>query len=121
MSLSSLIIYYTWENIKKSHKNNKFKISASAWNEKFELSDGSYSVWDIQDYFEYIFKKHEAVTDNPSINIYVNEIENRINFKIKTGHHLKLLTPETMKLLGSTKNKLRMKMVKIYFIYKLLS
>ena len=46
-SLSSLSIYYTWENIRKSHKNNKYKISAPAWSKKFELSDGSYSVSDI--------------------------------------------------------------------------
>ena len=52
------------ENIKKSHKNNKFKISAPTWNEKFQLPDGSYSVSDIPDYFKYILKKHETVTDN---------------------------------------------------------
>ena len=46
--------YYTWKNIKKSCKNNKFKISAPTWNEKFDLPDGSYSVLDIQDYFEYL-------------------------------------------------------------------
>ena len=53
---SNLSIYYTWKNIKKSYKNNKFKISAPTWNEKFELPDGLYSVSDIQDYFEYILK-----------------------------------------------------------------
>ena len=84
--LSNLSIYYTWKNIKKSYKNNKFKISAPTWNEEFELPDGSYSVSDIQDYFEYIIKKHETVTDNPSIKIYLNKIENRITFKIKTGY-----------------------------------
>ena len=99
--LSNLSIYYTWKNIKKSYKNNKFKISAPTWNEEFELPDGSYSVSDIQDYFKYILKKHETVTDNPSIRIYVNKIENRITFKIKTRFYLELLTPETMKLLGS--------------------
>ena len=75
-------------------------------NEEFKLSHGSYSVSDIQDYFEYIFKKHEAVTDNPSIRIYINRIENRVIFKIKTGYYLELLTPETMTLLGSTKSKI---------------
>ena len=68
------------------YKNNKFKISALTWNEKFELPDGSCSVSDIQDYFEYIIKKYEEKTDNPSIRIYVNETENRIRFKIKTGY-----------------------------------
>ena len=78
------------ENIKKSYKNNNFKISAPTWNEGFELPDGSYSVSDIQEYLGYIIKKHETVTDNPSIRIYVNEIENRIRFKITTGYFLKL-------------------------------
>ena len=87
VALSNLSIYYTWENMKKSYKNNKFKISALAWNEEFELSDGSYSVSNIQDYFKYILK-HETVTDNPSIMIYVNKIENRITFKIKLGYYL---------------------------------
>ena len=78
------------ENIKKSYKNNNFKISAPTWNEGFELPDGSYSVSDIQEYLGYIIKKHETVTDNPSIRIYVNETENRIRFKITTGYFLKL-------------------------------
>ena len=54
---SNLSIYYTWKNIKRSYKNNKFKISAPTWNEEFELPDGSYSISYIQDYFEYILKK----------------------------------------------------------------
>ena len=61
-------IYYTWKNIKKSYKN-KFKTSAPNWNEKFELPDVSYSVSDIPDYFEYIFKKHGEKTNNLSIKI----------------------------------------------------
>ena len=73
-------------NIKWWYKNNKFKISAPIWNEEFELPDGSYSVLDIQDYFEDIIKNHETVTDNPSIRIYINKIEDRITFKIKTGY-----------------------------------
>ena len=106
VSLSNLNIYYTWTNIKKSYKNNKFKISALTWNEEFELPDGSYSVSDIQDYFKNIFKKHETVTDNPSITTYAKKVENRITFEIKTGYYLELSTPETMKLLGSTENKI---------------
>ena len=104
--LSNLSIYYTWRNIKSSYNNNKFKISAPTWNDKFELPDGSYSVSDIQDYFEYILKKHGEDIDEPSVQIYVNKIENRITFKIKDGYSLELPTPETMKLLGSTKNKI---------------
>ena len=106
VALSNLSIYYKWKNIKKSYKSHKFKISAPTWNEEFELPDGSHSVSDIQDYFKYIFKKHETVSDNPSIRIYVNTTENRIKFKIKTEHYLEILTPETMKLPGSTKSKI---------------
>ena len=72
----------------------------------FELPDGSYSVSDIQDCFEYILEKYGQDIDEPSVQIYVNTIENRITFKIKNGYSLELLTPETMKLLGSTKNKI---------------
>ena len=56
--LPNLSIYYTWKNIKKSYKSNKYKISAPAWNEEFEVPDGSYFISDIQDYFEYVLKKH---------------------------------------------------------------
>ena len=73
---------------------------------EFELPDGSYSVSDIEDYFEYILKKHSENVDNPSIRIYVNKIENRITFRIKTGYYLEFLTPETMKLFGSTESKI---------------
>ena len=103
---SNLSIYYTWKNIKSSYNNNKFKISAPTWDEEFELPDGSYSISDIQDYFEYILKKHSESVDNPSIRIYVNRIENRITFKIISGYYLELLAPETMKLLGSTESKI---------------
>ena len=58
VALSNLSIYYTWKNIKKSYKNNTFKISAPTWNEEFELPDGSYSASDTQDYFEYILKNY---------------------------------------------------------------
>ena len=106
VALSNLSIYYTWKNIKSSYNNNKFKIYAPTWSEEFELPDGSYSISDIQDYFEYILKKHSESVDNPSIRIYLNRIENRITFKIKNGYYLELLTPETMKLLGSTESKI---------------
>ena len=73
VALSNLSIYYTWKNVKSSYNNNKFKISARTWNEELELPDGSYSVSDIQDYFEYTLKKHSESVDNPSIRIYVNK------------------------------------------------
>ena len=53
----NLSIYYTWKNIKMSYQNNEFKTPALTWNEEFELPDGSYSISDIQDYVEDIFKK----------------------------------------------------------------
>ena len=83
VALSNFSIYYTWKSIKGSYINNKIKISAPTWNDEFELPDGSYSISDIQDYFEYILKKHNEYVDNLSIRIYVNKIENRITFKIK--------------------------------------
>ena len=107
VALSNLSIYYTWKNVKSPYNNNnKFKKSAPTWTEEFELPDGSYSVTDIQDYFEYILKKHSENVDNPSIRMYINRIENRITFKIKNGYYLELLIPETMKLLGSTESKI---------------
>ena len=61
VDLANLSIYYTSKYIKKSYKNNKFKISAPTWNEEFELPDGSYSVSDIQHYFEYILKNIKKI------------------------------------------------------------
>ena len=84
-ALSNLSIYYTWNNIKSSQNNKKFKILAPTWNEEFKLPDGSYSVSDIQGYFEYILKKPgEKIDDKnkPSVQIYANKIETRITFKI---------------------------------------
>ena len=85
------------ENIKSSYNNNKFKIYTPTWSDKFELPDGWYFVWDIQNYFEYILKKHRENSDKPSVQIYVNKIENRVTFKIKNGYSLELLTSDTMK------------------------
>ena len=67
MVLTNLSIYYTWKNIKSEYNNNKFKISAPTWNYTFDLLDGCYSIEDIQDYFEFIIKKHETLTENPSV------------------------------------------------------
>ena len=73
------------------YNNNKFKISAPTWNDTLDLPDGSCSIEEIQDYFEFNIKKHEIVTENLPIQIYINKIKNRIVFKIKTGHKLELL------------------------------
>ena len=106
IALSDLSIYYTWKNIKSSYNNNKFKISVPTWNDKFECPDGSYFVSNIQDYFEYILKKHGENIDKLSVKIYVNKTQDRITFKSENGYSLELLTPETKKLLGSTENKI---------------
>ena len=90
IALSNLSIYYTWKKIKRSYNNNKFKTSEPTWNNKFELPDESYSVSDIQDYFEYIKKKHGESVDKPLVWIYVNKIENRVTFKIQNGYSLEL-------------------------------
>ena len=103
IALGNLSIYYTWKNIKSAYNNNKFKISAPTWNDTFDLPDGSYSIADIQEYFEFIIKKHETLTENLLVQIYPSKIKNRIVFKIKTGCKLELLSPETMILWGSTK------------------
>ena len=103
IGLVNLSLYYTWKNIKSAYDNKKFKISAPTWNDEFDLPDGSYSISDIQDYFEFIIKKHETLAKNPPIQIYPNKIKNRIVFKIKAGCKLELLSLETVKLLGSTK------------------
>ena len=94
IALANLSIYYTWKNIKSEYNNNKFKISAPDRNDTFDLPG---------DYFEFVIKKHENLTKNPSVQIYPNKMKNKIYFRIKTGYKLELLTPETMKLLGSTK------------------
>ena len=67
IALSNLSIYYTWKNIKSSYNNNKFKISAPTWSDEFQ----------------YIPKKHGEDIDKPSVQIYVNKIENRVTFKVK--------------------------------------
>ena len=79
--LANSSIYYTWKNIKWEYNNNKFKISATTWNNTFDLPDSSYSIDDIQDY---IIKKHESANED-LIEIYPNKIQNSIVFKIKPG------------------------------------
>ena len=79
---------------------------APIWNEEFELTDRSYPTWDIQNYFEFLLKKHGEETVNPSITIYINKIKNRITLKIKAGYYLQLLMSETTNVLGCTKIKI---------------
>ena len=83
--------------------------------DEFDLPDGSYSISDIQHLFEFIVKKHETLTENTPIQIYPNKIKNRTVFKVKTSCKLEMLSPETEKLLGSTKKMLiKIKMGKMY-------
>ena len=105
LRLVNLSMHYTWKNMKSEYNNNKFKISGLLWNDSFDLPDGSWSISDIQDYLKLIIKNHETLTENPLIQISPNKIKNRNIFKVKTGYKLELLSPETMKLLGSTKKR----------------
>ena len=93
IALSNLSIYNTWKNIKSTYSNNKYKISAPTWNDTFDLPDGFYSISDIQDYFEFILKKHETLAEDSPTEIYPNKIKNRFVFKIKTGYKLEILSP----------------------------
>ena len=102
IALANLSIYYTWKNVKSDYNNNKFKISAPTWNDTFDVPDCSYSIAALQNYFEYIIKKHETIAEVSPVLIYVNEINNRIVFKIKSGDKLELLSKESMRLLGSS-------------------
>ena len=101
IALANLSIYYTWQNVKSLVDNNKFKITARPWDETFNLPDSSYSISYIQDYFEFIIKKHETITtdENYPVLIYPNKIRNRIVFKIKPGYKLELTSNETIYLL----------------------
>ena len=103
VALQNAPISYTWKNIRQQYKNNKPKILAPTWNDEFELPDDSQSVSDMQDYIEFIIKKHETLNTIPPIHVYINTIDNRLVFKIKDGYRIELQTPETMKLFGSTK------------------
>ena len=102
IALAYLSIYYTWKNVKSDYNNKKFKISAPTWNDTFDVPDGSYSIAALQNSFEHIIKKHETIADVSPVLTYVNEINNRIVFKIKLGYKLELLSKETMRLLGSS-------------------
>ena len=88
----------------KASSQNTTTANSKVWHQLdiFDLPDGSYSIENIQKYFEFIIKKQETLSENPPVQIYPNKIRNRIIFKIKMCHKLELLTPETMRLLGST-------------------
>ena len=93
MASDNLNIYFTWKSITSEYNNNKFKISAPIWNDKFDLIDGSW-----------VCHKKQTLTKNPPVLNFVNRIKNRIVFKIKRRYQLELLTSETMNLFRSTKD-----------------
>ena len=103
LTLQNLSIFYNWKNIRQQYKNNKLKIKAPTWNDEFELPDGSYSMSDIQDYINFIIKKHNTLPANPSIHIYIYRTDNRLVCKIKAGYKLEFQKPKIMKLFGSSK------------------
>ena len=77
MASGNLSIYYTWKNVKSTY-NNKFKISAPTWNETFNLPDGSYNRSEIQNYIQYIIKKHEMTPQKkPAIHHLLCHLLNR--------------------------------------------
>ena len=109
--------YYPWKKIRKQYKNNKLKIVAPTWNDEFKLSDGSYSVTNIQDCIKYII--NETLTTIPLIYVYINRINDRLVFEIKGGYKLELQAPETMKFFGSTKKLVdKTQMEKTYQVLK---
>ena len=105
MALTDLSIYYTWKNIKKLYNNNKFKISAPPWSDELDLPDGSYSISDIQDYFEYIIKKHETIADDPLVQIYLNKIKNGIFLKNKDRLYIKTFIRRNNEIIRNLKKR----------------
>ena len=104
-ALWNLSVCYTWKNTRKQYKKNKLKIIALTWNDELELPDGFCFVLYIQDYIEYIIKKHETLKTSPLIHVYINRINNRLVLKIKHEYELQLKFPDAMKLFCSTKNE----------------
>ena len=117
MALANLSIYYTWKNVKSTYSNNKFKISAPTWNGTFDLHDGLYNISEIQDYIEYIIKKHETIGENAPILIYANTINNRIVFKIKSGYKLELLSKETIDVDKNSENVPKLGNVEVVLVH----
>ena len=100
IALANLSIYYTWKNIKTDYNNNKLKISAPTWNDTFDVPDGSYSIAALQNYFEYIIKKHETIADLSPVLIYANKTNNRIIFKIKSGYKFRIIVERNDEIIG---------------------
>ena len=88
------------KNMRQQYENSKLRIVGPTWNDVFELSDGSYSVSDIQDYIGYIIKKQDTLLTNLSTPIHINRINSRLLFKIKDGYKLELQTYETLSMIN---------------------
>ena len=105
IALPDLSIHYTWHNVKEEYNNNKFRLSGPTWSKDVTAPDGSYEVYQIQNYFlDEVIKKHESdikSNEQSPILILPNKIINEVAFRIKTGYKLELLTNETMRLLGN--------------------
>ena len=104
VALSNLSIYCTWKNIKSSYNNNKFKISAPTWNDKFELLDESYSTSDIQDYFEYILKKYGEIKGKVYKILTHKQMLQRLPIalaQVKAGNNSESLLNETRQIVYS--------------------
>ena len=115
VALQNLSIYYTWKSVRKQYKNDKLKIIAPTWYDEFELSDGSYSMSDIQDHIKYIITKPETLTTVPSIHVYITIINNRLVFEKRDGYNLELQTPETMKFIWQQKTITKKKLEKMFW------
>ena len=113
----NVLNYHSWKNMEKSHGNNKFKISGTTWDKEVELPNVSHSISDIQDYFEYILKKHKHWLINHKFKYIPTKFRTELHSKLSQeswAYYLELLTPETMKLRGSTKRRTtKEKMVKM--------
>ena len=98
IALDNLSIYYTWKNIKSAYNKKTFKISAPTWNYTFDLPDDSYFIANIQDYFEFIIKTHETLTENAPVQICFNNI--KIFRLLKWGLLIKIVSLSKLKIMS---------------------
>ena len=105
MSLSKVSIYYTWINIKKLYKTINLKYQEQHGIKSLNCQMALFHI-NIHNYFECIIKKHETLTDKQPVQIYFSKIEDKFTFKIESAYYPQLLTPETMKQVESTEQKI---------------
>ena len=102
IALANLSIYYTWKNVKSYYNNNKFKISAPTWAIRLMCLMVLSQLLLFKIILNILLIKHETIANVSPVLIYVNKINNRIVFKIKSGYKLELLSKEAMRLLESS-------------------